>query len=55
MIKIPAAGGYDQLVYTDLPECGYTEGANIKLDGKCILEYSLYIKKLLEEAFKGYL
>lgn len=33
MIKIPAAGGYDQLVYTDLPECGYTEGANIKLDG----------------------
>jgi len=32
MIKISTAGGYDQLVYTDLPECNYTEGANIGLE-----------------------
>ena len=33
MIKILSAGGYNQLVYTDLPECGYTEGANISKEG----------------------
>lgn len=32
MIKIPAYGGYIQLQYVPLPECGYTQGANIKIE-----------------------
>lgn len=34
MIKISSAGGYEQLVYGDLPECNYTQGANIKIESK---------------------
>ena len=33
MISIPQAGGYDKLVYSDLPECGYTTGANVTKEG----------------------
>ena len=43
MIKIPSPGGYNKLVYTDLPEDQYTESANIKLDG--IQEEDLVVVK----------
>ena len=33
MIRIPSAGGYDKLVYSALPVCGFTEGVNIKQQG----------------------
>jgi len=32
MISIKAPGGYEKLEYTALPECGFTEGANMKME-----------------------
>ncbi|XP_047130742.1 synaptic vesicle membrane protein VAT-1 homolog [Hydra vulgaris] len=41
MIRIPSAGGYEKLVYTTLPECGYTKGVNIEQqeisDSDCVV------------------
>lgn len=41
MIRILSAGGYDQLHYEDLPECGYTKGANVTIeaidDSHCVV------------------
>jgi len=31
MISIPSSGGYDKLHYEQLPDCGYTQSAQIKL------------------------
>jgi len=42
MIKISAAGGYDQLIYSDLPECGYTQGANVTNEGICLFLFVLF-------------
>lgn len=43
MIKISSAGGYEQLIYADLPECNYTQGANIKLDSKPSLLFVFFL------------
>ena len=39
MISIKAPGGYEKLEYTALPECGFTEGANMKMEGE--VEFAL--------------
>ena len=44
MIQIPSPGGYDRLIYTDLADDRYTEGANIKRDDS-ITEEDLVVVK----------
>ena len=44
MIQIPSPGGYDRLIYTDLADDQYTEGANIKRDDS-ITEEDLVVVK----------